>query len=215
MKDFEPIGLIGDVPMAIVARKDFPANNFAELIAYVKANTDKVNYAHAGIGSASHLCGLMFFDAIKTEVRSVPYRGTGPAMNDLVGGQVDFMCDQTVNVIPQINGGAIKSYAVTTKAKVATLANLPTADSEGLKDFDLSIWYAMYAPKGTPKPIMDKLVDGLQKSLADASVKDKLAGLGVDVAAKDRITPDALRKHLVSEIAKWAPVIKKSGVTGQ
>ena len=162
LTDLEPIGLINEVPMTLVAKKDFPAKDLKELIAYVKANKDKVNYANAGLGAASHLCGMLFMTAIQTEVTTVPYGGTGPAMNDLLGGQVDFMCDQTTNTTSQIKAGKIKVYGVTTKKRVASLPNVPTMDEAGLKGFEVSVWHALYAPKGTPKPVIDKLTKALQ-----------------------------------------------------
>jgi tripartite-type tricarboxylate transporter receptor subunit TctC len=181
----------------------------------LKANPDKVNYAHAGIGSASHLCGLMFASATGTKFSQVPYRGTGPAMNDLVGGQVDFMCDQAVNVVSNVTGGTIKGYAVTSLVKAPALPTLPTADEAGLKGFNLTIWYGLCASKGTPKPIVDKLVIGLQAALKDPAVTDKLKVLGADTVPMDRATPAALDAHLKAETAKWGAVIKAAGVTAQ
>src|SRR5918996_3796431 len=148
--DFEPVGLINEVPMTLVAKKDFPAKDLKELIAYVKANKDKVNYANAGLGAASHLCGMLFMTAIQTEVTTVPYNGTGPAMNDLLGGQVDFMCDQTTNTTSQIKAEKIKVYGVTTKKRVASLPNVPTMDEAGVKGLEVLILRALYAPEGTP-----------------------------------------------------------------
>lgn len=214
VKDFEPIGLVGDVPMLIVAKKGFPSPDFKAFVAHITANKDALTYAHAGIGSASHLCGLMFFNAIGVTTRQVPYRGTGPAMNDLIGGQVDFLCDQTVNTVPNSNAGTIKGYAVTTLKRLASVPNLPTADESGLKGFDLSIWYATYAPKGTPKPVLDVLVKAQQVALASASVKDKLGAIGVNVMP-ERANPAALAAHLKAEVDKWGPVIRKAGVKGE
>src|SRR4026208_2616086 len=165
--DFEHIGLINEVPMTLVAKNDFPAKDLKELIAYVKANKDKVNYANAGVGAASHLCGMLFMSAIETEVTTIPYSGTAPAMNDLLGGQVDFMCDQTTNTTSQIKAGKIKVYGVTTKKRVPSLPNVPTMDEAGLKGFEVSIWHALYAPKGTPKPVIDTLTKALQAALKD------------------------------------------------
>ena len=155
--DFEPIGRVTDVPMTIVARKDFPPKDLKELITYVKANKDKVTYANAGLGAASHLCGTLFMSAIQTAVTTVPYKGTGPAMNDLLGGQVDFMCDQTTNTTGQIKGGKIKVYGVTSKTRVPSLPDVPTLNEAGLPNFEVSVWHGLYAPKGTPKPVIDKL----------------------------------------------------------
>jgi tripartite-type tricarboxylate transporter receptor subunit TctC len=212
MSDFEPIGLINEVPMTLVAKSNFPAKDLKELIAYVKANKDKVNYANAGLGAASHLCGMLFMTAIQTEVLTVPYGGTGPAMNDLLGGQVDFMCDQTTNTTSQIKAGKIKVYGVTTKKRVPSLPNVPTMDEAGLKGFEVSIWHALYAPKGTPKPVIDKLTKGLQDALKDSTVKQRFADLGTEPVEQNRATPAALSAHLKSETARWTPIIKKAGV---
>ena len=210
--DFEPIGLINEVPMTMVAKKDFPAKDLKELVAYVKANKDKVNYANAGLGAASHLCGMLFMTAIQTEVTTVPYSGTGPAMNDLLGGQVDFMCDQTTNTTSQIKAEKIKVYGVTTKKRVASLPNVPTMDEAGLKGFEVSVWHALYAPKGTPKPVIDKLTMALQDALKDDNVKQRFAELGTEPVDQKRATPEALRAHLKAEIDRWGPIIKKAGV---
>jgi len=212
MTDFEPIGLINEVPMALVAKKDFPAKDLKELIAYVKANKDKVNYANAGLGAASHLCGMLFMSAIQTDVTTVPYSGTAPAMNDLLGGQVDFMCDQTTNTTSQIKAGKIKVYGVTTKKRVPSLPNVPTMDEAGLKGFEVSIWHALYGPKGTPKPVIDKLTKALPEALKDASVRQRFADLGTEPVDEKRATPEALRAHLKAEIDRWGPIIKKAGV---
>ena len=212
LKDFEPIGMVGDVAMTLVARKDFPASDLKELIAYVKANKEKVNLANAGLGAASHLCGMLFMTAIQTEFTTIPYKGTGPAMNDLLGGQVDFMCDQTSNTISQIKGGKIKVYGVTTKTRVAALPDVPTLQEAGLPGFEVSVWQGLYVPKGTPKPVIDKLVSALQTSLANPTLAQRFADLGTVPASKEAATPEALRTHLKAEIDKWAPIIKKAGV---
>jgi len=212
INDFEPIGLIGDVAMTLVARKDFPAKDLKELITYVKANKEKVNLANAGLGAASHLCGMLFMSAIQTEFTTIPYKGTGPAMNDLLGGQVDFMCDQTSNTISQIKAGKIKVYGVTTKTRVSALPDVPTLQEAGLPGFEVSVWQGLYAPKGTPKAIIDTLSKALQTALADPALRKRFDELGTDPASKENATPEALRKHLKSEIDKWAPIIKKAGV---
>lgn len=210
--DFEPIGLINEVPMTLVAKRDFPAKDLKELIAHVKANKDKLNYANAGLGAASHLCGMLFMSAIQTEVTTVPYNGTGPAMNDLLGGQVDFMCDQTTNTTSQIKADKIKVYGVTTKKRVASLPNVPTMDEAGLKGFEVSVWHGLYAPKGTPKAVIDKLINSLHVALKDDNVKQRFAELGTEPVAENRATPAALGTHLKAEIDKWTPIIKKAGV---
>jgi tripartite-type tricarboxylate transporter receptor subunit TctC len=212
VKELDPIGLITDVPMTIIAKKDFPPKDMKELITYVRANKDKVTYANAGVGAASHLCGMLLMSAIQADVTTVPYKGTGPAMTDLIGGQVDFMCDQTTNTTPQIKGGKVKAYAVTTKTRVKSLPELPTADESGLKGFEVAVWHGMWAPHGTPKPAMDKLVAALQTALKDPAIIAKFAELGTEPVAQNRATPAALQQHLKSEIDKWGPIIKKAGV---
>lgn len=212
MNSFEPVGLITDVPMTFVARKDFPAKDFKELLAYVKANKDKVTYANAGVGSASHLCGMLFMSAIGTDITTVPYKGTGPAMNDLLGGQVDFMCDQTTNTTSQIKGGKIKAYGVTTKTRVPSLPDLPTLHEAGLPNFEVAVWHGLYAPKGTPKQVVDSLSNALGVALKDATVKQRFAELGTEPVAEARAKPDAHRAFLKAEIDKWSPIIKKAGV---
>lgn len=209
---FEPVGLVTDVPMTIIARKDFPAKDMKELISYVKANKDKVSLANAGIGSASHLCGMLFMTAIGTELTTIPYKGTGPAMNDLMGGQVDFMCDQTTNTTGQIKSGRVKVYGVTTPKRLKSMPEVPTAAEAGLPNFEVTVWHGIYAPKGTPKAAIDKLSAALQHALKDPAVAERFAGLGTEPVAENRGTPAALRTHLKSEIDKWAPIIKKAGV---
>ncbi len=210
--DFEPVGLVNEVPMTLVARKDFPPKDLKELIAYVRANKDKVSYANAGLGAASHLCGMLFMSAIDTDLTTVPYKGTGPAMNDLLGGQVDFMCDQTTNTTSQIRAGKIKVYGVTTKARVPSLPDVPTLQEAGLPGFEVSVWHGLYAPKGTPPGVVAQLAKGLQDALKDATVKQRFAELGAEPAPDSRATPAALRTHLAAEIAKWGPIIRKAGV---
>ncbi len=209
--DFEPIGLVTDVPMTIIAKKDLPPNSFQELVAYMKANKDKVSLANAGVGAASHLCGMLFQSAIQTVVTTVPYRGTGPAMNDLTGGHVDVMCDQTTNTTGQITAGAVKAYAVTSAARLSNLPNLPTVGEAGMPQLEVAVWHGMYAPKGTPKAAIDRLVAALQTALQDATVKTRFADLGTEPVALARATPDALRAHLKAEIDRWAPIIKAAG----
>jgi putative tricarboxylic transport membrane protein len=211
LTDFEYIGLINDVPMTIIARPNFPAKDFKEFLSYIKANKAKVTLANAGIGAASHLCGLLFMSAIQTDFLTVPYKGTGPAMNDLLGGQVDFMCDQTTNTTSQIKAGKVKAYAVTSPRRLPSLPDIPTLQEMGVKGADVSIWHALYAPKGTPKPAIDKLVAALQAGLKDPSVNQRFAELGAVTVAADRQNPQALQRFLKSEIDKWGPIIKKAG----
>jgi len=212
MTDLEPIGLVTDVPMTFIARKDFPPKDMKELIAYVKANKDKVTYANAGVGAASHLCGMLLMTAMQTDLTTIPYKGTGPAMTDLMGGQVDFMCDQTTNTTPQIRGGKVKAYSVTTAQRIKTMPELPTVQESGIKDFQVGIWHGMWAPKGTPKPVIDKLTAALQTALKDPTVVAKFADLGTEPVPQDQATPAALAKHLKAEVDKWAPIIKKAGI---
>lgn len=212
IRDFEPIGLINDGAMTLVAKKDFPAKNLKELLTHVKANKDKVNLANAGVGSASHLCGILFMSAIQTEFTTIPYKGTGPAMNDLLGGQVDFMCDQTTNTTSHIKAGKIKVYGVTMKKRTPSLPDVPTMSEAGLPNFTISVWHALYAPKGTPKPIINKLSKALQEALKDPTLKKRYTDLSAEPVAQNRATPEALRGHLKSEIDKWGPIIKKAGV---
>jgi len=210
-KDLDPIGEVTDVPMTFIARKDFPPQDMKELIAYVKSHKDKVTLANAGVGAASHLCGMLFMSAIELDLLTVPYKGTGPAMNDLLGGQVDFMCDQTTNTTSQIKSGKVKVYGVTSKKRVPSLPDIPTLDEQGLKGFEVGIWHGFYAPKGTPKPVIDKLVAALQEALKDPTVKHRFNDLGTDPISLDKATPAALQAHLKAEIDKWAPLIKKAG----
>lgn len=212
INDFAPIGLINDGAMAFIARPDFPANNLQEMLDYIKANKDKINIANAGIGSASHLCGMLFMTQINTDLTTVPYKGTGPAMNDLLGGQVDFMCDQTTNNASQIKAGKVKAYAITTEKRLDALPNVPTTSEAGMPNFTITVWHAMYAPKGTPQPIIDKLSKALQEALKDPTLIQRFADLGSMPVAQERATPEALRAHLKSEIDKWGPIIKKAGV---
>jgi tripartite-type tricarboxylate transporter receptor subunit TctC len=212
LTDFEYIGLINDVPMTVIGKPGLPPKDLKELISYIKANKDKVTYANAGIGAASHLCGMLFMSAIQTDVLTVPYKGTGPAMNDLLGGQVDFMCDQTTNTTGQIKAGKVKVYGLTAKSRVGSLPDVPTLDEQGLKGAEVGIWHALYAPKGTPKPVVDKLVAALQEALKDPGLQKRYADLGAVVMPPDMQNPAALQKHLKAEIDKWAPLIKKAGV---
>jgi len=212
LTDFEYIGLVNDVPMTIIARHDFPAKDFKEFLAYLKANKAKVNAANAGIGAASHLCGMLFMSAIQTDLTMVQYKGTAPAMNDLLGGTVDFMCDQTTSTTNQIKSGKVKVFGVTSKTRVKSLPDVPTLDEQGLKGFEIGVWHALYAPKGTPKETIDKLSHSLQEALKDPVVNQRFADLGATAYPPDKATPAALEAQLKSEIAKWGPIIKKAGV---
>jgi tripartite-type tricarboxylate transporter receptor subunit TctC len=212
VKDFDYIGLVNEVPMTIIGKPGFPPKDTKELVAYMKANKDKVTYANAGVGAASHLCGMLFMSAVGVDVLTVPYKGTGPAMNDLLGGQVDFMCDQTTSTTGQIKGGKVKVYGVTSDKRVASLPDVPTLAEGGVKGAEVGIWHGLYAPKGMPKPVLDKLVAGLQAALKDPDVQKRYTELGAVTYGADKQTPAALEAHLKAEIAKWRPIIQKAGV---
>jgi len=211
---FEPIGMVLDVPMTIIARSNFPPNNIKELVDYLRANKDKVSLANAGIGSASHLCGTMLMDALGIDLLTVPYKGTGPAINDLLGKQVDVLCDQTTNTTQHIKAGTVKTYAVTSKARVPTLPDLPTMQEAGFKDFEVGIWAGLWAPKGTPKPVVDKLVKALQDGLADPAFKSRMEAMGATVLPSEA-NPEALSKKVAQQIPQWAKLFKKVGVQPQ
>ena len=213
LDDFEYLGLINEVPMTLVAKPTMAAANYADLAKWIAANKEKVNLANAGLGSASHLCGLLFQSTIKIDMTTVPYKGTGPAMTDLIGGQVDIMCDQTTNTSSQIEGGKIKAYAVTSTKRLSSpaLAKLPTLDELGLKGFNVAIWHGLYAPKGTPKPVLDKLNAGLKKALQDPDLHKRQEALGAVIVQDARINPAEHKKFVADEIGKWGAVIKAAG----
>jgi tripartite-type tricarboxylate transporter receptor subunit TctC len=214
VKDFDHLGRIMDAPMTVVAKPQMEAKTIGDLITWIKAQGDKATYGHAGVGSASHLCAMMLEKELGVNMRGVAYRGTGPAMNDLLGGQFDVMCDQTTNTTNQIKDGKIKGYAVTTKVKVSSLPDLPPLDQAGLKGFEVSAWHALWAPKGLPKPVTDKLVAALQTALKDAKVIERFAALGAVPVSQELATPAALESYLKAEIPKWGAVIKASGAKG-
>jgi tripartite-type tricarboxylate transporter receptor subunit TctC len=215
LESFETIGLITSVPMTIIARKDFEPETLQELIDYVKANADAVTYANAGIGAASHLCGLLFMDAIETQVVEVPYQGTGPAMTDILGGQVDFMCDQTTNTTGQIQGGEVKAYAVTTDERLDALPDLPTTAEAGLPDFQIGVWHGLYAPAGTPEEIIAELSAALQTALGDENVVTRFAELGTRPVPMEQATPEAHSQYLAEQIELWRPIIEEAGVMAE
>ena len=212
LKDFEYIGQVVDVPMTLLARKDFPPANFQELQAHLKREGNKVSLANAGLGAVSHLCGLLFMSAMGVELTTVPFSGTGPAMNALLGGQVDLLCDQTTQTVPLIKDNRVKVYGVTVPKRLDVLPNVPTLDEQGLKGFEVKVWHGIYAPKGTPQPVIDKLNAALRFAMQDPDVKRRLADLSSDIVPMDKITPAGLRTHLEAEIGKWGPVIRKAGV---
>ena len=211
--DFKTIGLVTEVPMTIIARKDFEPTTLEELVDYVTENADTVTYANAGIGAASHLCGLLFQSAIGVTLTEVPYDGTGPALTDLVGGQVDFMCDQTTNTTGQIEAGEVKAYAVTTPERIEALPDLPTTAEGGLPDVEVSVWHGLYVPAETPDEVVQALTAALQVALADQNVIDELAKLGAAPVPEDQATPEALTEKLESQIELWRPIIEEAGVT--
>jgi len=213
LDDFEYLGMINDVPMTVVGRANLPANNFAELRTWINANKGKINLANAGLGAASHLCGLLFQQALGVEMTTVPYKGTAPAMTDLLGGQVDLMCDQTTNTTSQIESGKIKAFAVSTLKPLTTpaLAKLPTLDSQGLKGFNVTIWHALYAPKGTPKAVIDTVNAALRQALKDPDFIKREEALGAVVVTDNRLNPTDHKKFVEAEINKWGPAIKAAG----
>lgn len=206
--DFEPVALLAGTPILILARKDFPAENLQQFIANVKANTDKLNMAHAGVGSVSYSACELFNSVIGVKPIGVPFNGTGPAMNALVAQQVDYMCDQIVNAVPQIKGGTIRAYAVATPTRNASLPDVPTTKQAGLPAYQASAWNAIFAPKGTPVAILDKLNAAAAKALDDENVRKRLLDLGSDVPPPEGRTRDSLRELVKSEVAKWSAVLK-------
>jgi tripartite-type tricarboxylate transporter receptor subunit TctC len=214
-KDFEQIGLAAGTPIVIVAKKDFPAANLQEFMAYVKANTAKVNQAHAGVGSVSFTTCLLLSAQLAIKPTAVAYRGTGPALNDLVGGQVDYMCDQIVNLVEQINGGAIKAYAIATAERSPVLPNVPTTKEAGMPEYQVSAWNAVFAPKGTPKEVVAKLNAALSAALDDPATRKRLLDLGSVIPDQKGRTPEALADLVNSEVARWTPILKAAGAAAQ
>ena len=213
LDDFEYIGMINEVPMTLIGRPNLPANTYAELVKWLQANPGKINLANAGLGAASHLCGLLLQQSLKIDMTTVPYKGTAPAMTDILGGQVDIMCDQTTNTTAQIAAGKVKAYAVTTLKPLSTpaLSSLPTLDSQGLKGFNVSVWHGMYAPKGTPKPVLDMMNAALRAALKDPEFIKRQEALGAVVVTDNRVNPADHKKFVEAEINKWGPAIKAAG----
>ena len=210
--DFEPIGRATSGPMVIVARNEFPAKNLGEFVAYVKANAAKVSLAHAGVGSASHLCGLMMMNALNVKLNEIPYKGTGPALTDLMGGQVDILCDQTSGTVPSVKTGKIKAYASAGKTRLPQLPEVPAISEAGVEGFDINISFGLYAPKGTPKPVLEQLTSALQKSVTDAEVRQRLEAMGISAVSAELARPEALRTHLKNEIDTLGGLLVKAGV---
>jgi tripartite-type tricarboxylate transporter receptor subunit TctC len=213
LEDFKTVGLVTEVPMTIVARNDLGPGTMEELVAYLQENADTVTLANAGIGAASHLCGLLLQEAIGQQLTEVPYEGTGPALTDLVAGQVDVMCDQTTNTTGQIRGGEITAYAVTTPERVESLPDLPTTGEAGLPELEVGVWHGLYVPAETPDEIVQRLSDALQVALADQDVIDQLADLGSAPSAAEEATPEAHTERLSEQIELWRPIIEEAGVS--
>ncbi len=212
LKDFEYIGQVADVPMVLLGSKNFPPNNFKELEAYIRANKDKVTMANAGPGAVSQLCGLIFQSRLGVRVTTVPYKGTGPALTDLVGGQVNILCDQTTQTIPFIKDGKVKVYGVTTPKRLSALPNVPTLDEQGMKGFDVKVWHGIYAPLGTPKPVLEKLNAALKKALTDPDLKARLDSSNIDIVPVSKQNGESLKAHLDAEINRWGPIIRKANI---
>ncbi|WP_028346759.1 tripartite tricarboxylate transporter substrate-binding protein [Bradyrhizobium murdochi] len=213
--DFAPIGLVTDVPMLLVARANFPAKDLKELVAYVRAQGDKVTYGNVGLGSASHLCGLMFMNAIDAKLTPIYYKGGGPALNDIIAGHIDVYCDPATGPTPHIQAGTIPGYAITSKKRAATLPNVPTSAEAGVPAFDVTTWYGMYAPRNTPKPIVDALAAALQNALKDPPLVNRFAELSMTPVEQEQATPAALDAFLRAETAKWSRIIKQAGIEPQ
>jgi tripartite-type tricarboxylate transporter receptor subunit TctC len=212
INDFEPLALLGANPMLIVSKNALPAKTLPELIAWLKANQDKATIGTAGVGSGSHFSGVYFQSLIGTKIGYVPYRGTGPALQDLVAGQIDLIVDQASNSLPQVQAGTIRAYAITDSKRSAAASNIPTVDEAGLPGFHVSLWTAFWVPKGTPPDVIAKLSEAVKTSLADPAVRKRLEDVGVEIPPADKQTPEALRAHQKAEAAKWWPVIKAAGV---
>ena len=212
MTDFEYVGQVVDVPMTLVARKDMQAKNLGELVSYVKANAAKINLANAGLGAVSHLCGTLFQQAVGVNLTTVPFQGTGPALNALLGGQVDLLCDQTTNTTQHIKAGTVKMYGVTTKQRIKALPDAPTLSEAGLKDFEVIVWHGVYAPKGTPAAVVQKFGDAMRAAIKDPAFISRMADLGAEITPDAKQSSDGLRTWLQSEINKWGPVIRAAGV---
>jgi len=212
MTSFEYIGQVADVPMVLLGKKDLPANNFKELEAYIKANGSKVTMANAGPGAVSQLCGLLFQSRMGVKLTNIPYKGTGPALTDLLGGQVDLLCDQTTQTIPYIKDGRVKAFGTTTMKRLPAIPNVPTLNEQGLKGFEVKVWHGVYAPKGTPQPVLNKINVALKKALNSPDVKKRLEDANIDIVPMDKVSAQGLKDHLDKEINVWGPVIRKANI---
>jgi tripartite-type tricarboxylate transporter receptor subunit TctC len=212
MTSFEYIGQVADVPMVLLGKKDLPVNNFKELEAYIKANGSKVTMANAGPGAVSQLCGLLFQSRMGVRLTNIPYKGTGPALTDLLGGQVDLLCDQTTQTIPYIKDGRVKAFGTTTMKRLPAIPNVPTLNEQGLKGFEVKVWHGVYAPKGVPQPILNKINAALKKALNTPDVKKRLDDANIDIVSMDKVSANGLKDHLDKEINVWGPVIRKANI---
>jgi len=208
--DFDYIGQVADVPMTLVGKRDLEPNGFKALQQYITANQKNINLANAGIGTASHLCGLMLMSRLNLAMTTVPYKGAAPAMADLQGGQVELLCDQITTTLQPIQTGRVKPYGSTTRERLPSLPELPTLSEQGIEGLEVTVWHGIYAPRNLPKPVSDRLVKALQDGLADPAFRDSMQKLGALPVSKDKATPDGLGKHLRQEIARWSPVIKQA-----
>ena len=211
LADFEYVSQVVDVPMTLLGKKDLPPNNLGELITYVKANADKLNLAHAGLGAVSHLCGMVFRQAIGVELQTVPYQGTAPALNALLGGQVDLLCDQTTQTIPHIKANSVKLYGVTAPGRINALPQAPTLDEQGLKGFQVVVWHGIYVPKGTPAPVVEKLQTAVRSALKDPAFRQRMTDLGAEIVPDAKLTSEGLRSWLQTETDRYGPMIRKAG----
>jgi tripartite-type tricarboxylate transporter receptor subunit TctC len=212
MTSFDYIGQVADVPMVLLGKKDLPANNFKELEAYIKANGSKVTMANAGPGAVSQLCGLLFQSRLGVKLTNIPYKGTGPALTDLLGGQVDLLCDQTTQTIPYIKDGRVKAFGTTTMKRLPAIPNVPTLNEQSLKGFEVKVWHGVYAPKGLPQPVLDKLNAALKKALNTPDVQKRLSDSNIDIVPMDKVSSKGLKDHLETEINVWGPVIRKANI---
>jgi tripartite-type tricarboxylate transporter receptor subunit TctC len=215
LTDFEYIGLVAYQPNVLITRPNVPANSFSELLAYLRSNRDKLGFASTGPGGASHLCAILFMNATQIEIRSVPYRATSLALTDLLGGQVDLLCDSVATATPHIQSGAVRAYGVTSKSRATSLPDVPTLDAQGLTGFDMVTWTALYAPRYTPPPVVDRLVAMLQAAVDDAQFTANLQQIGSQAMPKGRATPQALASYLKEEMQRWAPIIRSAHIRGE
>jgi len=211
LTDFEYVGQVVDVPMTLLGRKDLPPNTPQEMMAYVKANAAKLTLAHAGLGAVSQLCGMLFQKTLGAELTTIPYQGTAPAMNALLGGQVDILCDQSTQTLQHIKAGSVKLYGVTTRERIKSLPDTPTLEESGLKGFEVKVWHGIYAPKGTPAAVIDRFGGALRAALKDPIIVARMTELGAEIVPEAKQTPEGLRSWLKPEIDKWGALIRAAG----